>query len=56
MEILNVIRNLEKWGNWDYKSYPISKNEAEAIIGFYRLFEKEYQEMKGAKTNGMDKD
>ena len=32
MEILDAIRNLENWGNWDYKSYPISKNEAEALI------------------------
>ncbi len=55
MDILDVIRNLEKWGNWDYKSYPISKNEAEAIISFYRLFEKEYQEMKGER-DGMDCD
>ena len=55
MEIVDVINNLKKWESWDYKSYPISKNEAEAIISFYRLFEKEYQEMKGER-DGLDCD
>ena len=32
VSITDVITNLEKYDSWDYKSYPLSQSEAEAVI------------------------
>ena len=46
MLIFNVIANLEKWSSWEYKSYPLSKSEAETIIAFYDMFREQYDEQR----------
>ena len=32
VEFANAIANLEKYDSWEYKSYPLNKSEADAIV------------------------
>ena len=46
MNIVDVIRNIEKWDSWDFKSYPLSRKEAKTIVDFFHLFEEAYKAIK----------
>ena len=56
MEMINVINNIEKWTSWDYKAYPLSFNEAKAIIEFYDIYCEQYEEELRRDRDGMDCD
>lgn len=56
MEIINVINNIEKWTSWNYKAYPLSFNEAKAIIEFYDIYREQYEEELRRQRDGMDCD
>lgn len=56
MDIVNVINNIEKWTSWDYKAYPLSFNEAKAIIEFYDIYREQYEDELRRQRDGMDCD
>lgn len=49
MSMIDVIGNLKKWSSWDYKQYPLSKDEAMTIIEYY-------EQTKGEVKDGLDRD